>query len=225
MNTSDIDTLQRLAQARFSCRGFSPEPVPQAVLERIAAVAQHTASWCNAQPWQVHITRGDATERLRSLLLEPPQADEAGPDFPWPTAYEGVYQDRRRECGLALYQAVGVARGDREAAARQAQENFRLFGAPHAAIVSCPAALGVYGAVDCGAWVSQFMLAATALGVATIAQAALATRPQRLRRFFGLPADRLIVCGLSLGYADTAHPANGFRTTRASTADAVTWVG
>ena len=95
---------------------------------------------------------------------------------------------------------------------------------PHVALVTTPQALGVYGAVDCGAWVAAFMLAATAHGVATIAQAALAARPQRVRDFFGLAADRLVVCGVSLGYADAAHPANGFRTTRAEPADAVRWV-
>jgi nitroreductase len=68
------------------------------------------------------------------------------------------------------------------------------------------------------------MLAATSVGVATIAQAAVAARPQRLRDFFGLPADRLVVCGISLGLADAAHPANGFRTTRADPVDAVRWV-
>jgi proline dehydrogenase len=40
-----------------------------------------------------------------------------------------------------------VVRGDREASGRQARENFRLFGAPHVAIVTTDAALGTYGAV------------------------------------------------------------------------------
>ena len=216
--------LMDLMQARFSCRGFRPDPLPQPVLDRIAAIAQRSASWCNAQPWQLHVTRGAATERLRQALLAPPVPGEPGPDFDWPRAYEGVYQERRRECGLALYDAVGVARGDREASARQARENLRFFGAPHVAIVTCPDALGVYGAIDCGAYVAAFMLAATSLGVATIAQAAVAARPQRLRDFFGLPADRRVVCGISLGSADSAHPANGLRTTRAAPADAVRWV-
>lgn len=224
MDTSRADVLDSLLRDRYSCRGFRPDPVPQPVLDRIVATAQRSASWCNAQPWQVCLTRGAATERFREAMLAPPADDEPGPDFDWPAAYEGVYQTRRRDCGLALYQAVGVARGDREAAARQGRENLRLFGAPHVALVTTPLALGVYGAVDCGAWVAAFMLAATAHGVATIAQAALAARPQRVRDFFGLPADRLVVCGVSLGYADTAHPANGFRTTRAETSDAVRWV-
>jgi len=43
-----------------------------------------------------------------------------------------------------------------------------------------------------------------------------------VRDFFGLSAERWVVCGISFGFADAAHPANGFRTTRAD--DAVSWV-
>ena len=221
----DAAVLERLLAQRFSCRGFLSRPVPQATLERIVTLAQRTASWCNAQPWQVHITRADATERFRQAMLAPAQAGEPGPDFPWPREYRGVYQERRRECGLALYDSVGIARGDREASTRQGRENFRLFGAPHVALITSDAALDVYGAIDCGAYVANFMLAATGLGVASIGQAALASRPQRVRDFFGLPPDRRVVCGISLGYADPAHPANGFRTRRADVAAVVHWVG
>ncbi|SIR59414.1 nitroreductase [Pseudacidovorax sp. RU35E] len=222
-DTDPSRTLQALLDQRYSCRGFLPQEVPRATIERILQLAQRTASWCNAQPWQVVVTRGAATERLRNALLaaqtQPPQ-----PDFPWPREYHGVYQARRRECGLALYDAVGVAKGDREASARQALENFRFFGAPHVAIVTSDEALGVYGAVDCGAFVSNFMLAATSLGVATVPQAALASRADVLRAQLGLAADRRVVCGISFGFADDTHPANGFRTTRAGLDDVLTWV-
>src|SRR5690606_22640415 len=102
----------------------------------------------NAQPWQVVITRGAATERFRAAMLAPAGPDEPGPDFEWPIEYQGVYQERRRDCGLALYEAVGVPRGDREASARQGRENFRLFGAPHVAIITSEEKLATYGAVD-----------------------------------------------------------------------------
>lgn len=222
---SDAATLERLLSQRFSCRAFRPTPVPQSTLDSIVALAQRTASWCNTQPWQVHVTRGDATERFRQAMLAPaPLTEEDGPqDFPWPLAYEGVYQQRRRESGQALYDSVGIARGDREASARQARENLRLFGAPHVAIITTEAALGVYGAIDCGAYVATFMLAAASLGVNCIAQAALAKRPERVRAFFDLPVNRRVVCGISLGYADEAHPVNRFRTTRANTASVVAW--
>lgn len=224
MDTSRADVLDTLLRDRYSCRGFRPDPVPQPVLDRIVATAQRSASWCNAQPWQVCLTRGAATERFRQAMLAAATEGEPTPDMPWPREYRGVYLQRRRECGLALYDAVGVARGDRAASAKQGLENFRLFGAPHVAIVTSDEPLGVYGAVDCGAWVTNFMSAATSLGVATIAQAALASRPALVREMFGLPADRIVVCGISFGYEDPAHPANGFRTTRAAVDDAAIFV-
>ena len=122
----DYETLGRLLSSRYSCRGFLPEPVPREDIERILAVAQRTASWCNAQPWQVVVTSGDATERFRRRLLEgarePVEADK--PDFAWPREYRDVYLQRRRECGFALYHSVGVARGDREGGERRARNRW-----------------------------------------------------------------------------------------------------
>jgi nitroreductase len=132
---------------------------------------------------------------------------------------------RRRACGFQLYEAVGIARGDREASAKQGMENYRLFGAPHVAIVTSDEALGAYGAVDCGAYVNNFLLAAQSLGVASIPQAALAAYSQFIREYFGLGSDRVVVCGISFGFEDHAHKANGFRTSRASLDEVVTWVG
>ena len=103
-------------------------------------------------------------------------------------------------------------------------ENYRLFGAPHAMIVTTDEALGVYGVLDCGAWVNNFMLAARSLGVASIAQAALAAQPKFMREFFGIGEDRRIVCGMSFGYEDPQHPANRFRTRRAARAEVARWV-
>jgi nitroreductase len=219
------DTLERLLRERYSCRGFRPEPVPRTVIERVLTLAQRTASWCNAQPWQLVITSGEQTDRFREQLSAYAASQPAQPDIAFPREYRGAYLQRRRDCGFALYDSVGIAKGDRVASARQTMENFRLFGAPHVAIVTTDEALGTYGVLDCGAYVSNFALAARSLGVATIAQAALAGCAPFIRSFFGLPEDRRVVCGISFGYEDAAHPANSFRTRRAEIAEAVTWSG
>lgn len=224
-NANAADAFARLLDERFSCRGFLPQAVPRSTIERILRIAQRTASWCNAQPWQVVVTSGDETQRFRQALLDAAGTPPEVPDFEWPREYRGVYQQRRRACGLALYESVGVPAGDRVASAKQGRENFRLFGAPHVAIVTSDEALGTYGALDCGAWVGNFMTAAWSLGVASIAQAALASRPALVRTHFGLPEDRRVVCGISFGLADASHPANGFRTTRAGLDEAVSWRG
>ena len=158
------------------------------------------------------------------MLTVAAAAQAPNPDFPFPREYPGIYRERRRDCGLQLYDSVGIAHGDRQASARQALENYRFFGAPHVAMVTTPEVLGVYGAIDCGAYVGNFMLAAKSLGVAAIAQAALAAWPDAVRAHFGLPDDRWIVCGISFGHADEAHPINRYRTDRAGLNDAVKWV-
>ncbi len=212
-------------RARYSARRFLPQPVPDATLGEILELAQQTPSWCNTQPWHLSITRGAATERFRQTLFDHARSGvQPNPDFPFPLAYEGAYRDRRKVCGVQLYQAVGIGKEDRAGAARQALENFTLFGAPHTAIVTTEEKLGVYGVLDCGLYVQSFLLAARNFGVDTIAQAALASYPDVIRRFFGLPANRKVVCAISFGYAEAAHAIHNYRTERASVGEAVSFV-
>lgn len=220
-----LAVLRELLDARHSCRAYLPEQVAEATIRQMFDIAQRTASWCNAQPWRVVVTAGPATDEFRHVYAKAAaQGAQASPDFDFPAEYRGVHLERRRECGWQLYESVGVSRGDREASQRQALRNFEFFGAPHVAIVTCPAHLGVYAAADCGGYVANLMNAATALGLGCIAQAALAAYPAVVRSHFGLPDDELVVCGVAFGYADAAHPANAFRTRRAAQDEVVRWV-
>lgn len=221
----DLAALDGLFTARHSCRAFRPDPVARSVIEQILRTAQRVPSWCNAQPWKVTITSGAETDRLRTALTEAAMVGGHSPDLPFPDGYSGEYQARRRECGWALYEAVGVEKGDRAGSARQMMENFTLFGAPHCAILSTPKELGPYGAMDCGGFVSAFTIAAQAAGVASIAQAAVASFAPMLHEMLEIPEDRLILCALSFGYADPDHPANGFRTSRAPLEEFADWRG
>jgi nitroreductase len=67
------------------------------------------------------------------------------------------------------------------------------------------------------------MLAAQALGLGTIPQAAIARHSGLIRGHFNLPDDRRVVCGISFGYADHANKVNGYRTSRASVAETATF--
>jgi nitroreductase len=216
--------FKALLDQRYSCRGYLDDPVPRETINAILQLAQRTASWCNSQPWQVIVTGAAATERLRQAFDSDEAAADAQFDISPPADYRGVYRERRRECGFQLYESVGIARGDREASQRQARENFRFFGAPHLALVTTEALLGTYGAVDCGAYVNNFVLAARSFGVASIAQAAVASRSKFLHRWFEIPDDRQVVCGIAFGYEDPSHPANRFRTARAPLEQVCRWV-
>jgi nitroreductase len=217
-------TLADLIDRRHSCRAFLPEEVPEQVLREVFTVAQGSASWCNTQPWQVHVTRGAATRQLSQALLSRAAAPSLAPDLPMPDQYNGVYDVRRKESGYALYCSLGIDRGDKVARSRQAMENFRFFGAPHAAIITSDRDLGVYGAVDTGGFVATLLLAAEASGLGAVAQAAVAMYSDVVREQLALPDDRVVVCAVALGFADTAHPANDFRTSRAAVDRAVEFV-
>ena len=217
-----IGVLEELLGERFSCRGFMPQPVPRATIARILGAAQKTASWCNSQPWRLEIASGAATQKFREVMYAAASSGRSNAgDFPFPREYRGVYLERRRESGFQLYNSLGIGRGDKAGYARQALENFNFFGAPHVAIVHTDEALGVYGAIDCGGYVTSFMLAAQALGVATIPQAALAFHSDVVRAHFGLSDYRRVVCGISFGYPDRAHKANSYRTSRAAVTETV----
>nr|WP_137392339.1 nitroreductase [Rhodoligotrophos defluvii] len=204
---------------RWSCRAFRPDPVPRDTIASIIAAAQHTASWCNTQPWRLTVMSSEETSRFRQELYAYAASDpEPDPDIPWPS-YQGVYLDRRREVGWMLYDAVGVKKGDREGSRLQALENFRFFGAPHVALLTTDRALGVYGILDCGGFIQSFMLAALSRGVASIAQAAIASYGSFVRKRLGIGDDRVLICGISFGYPDLSHPANSFKAPRADVPD------
>ncbi|MFI8305004.1 nitroreductase [Streptomyces sp. NPDC085927] len=212
---TDDEVLARLLRSRHSCRAFLSDPVPDETVRLLFALAQRTASWCNSQAWQVRLTSGEETARFAKELGEHARTHPQAPDLEPPAAYEGDYLARRRAAGFGLYNAVGVERGDLAGRERQTGENFRFFGAPHVAVVSVPRSLGVYGAVDCGGYVSTLLTAAQSLGLGAIAQAAIAMYADFVHAYLGIPEDRDIVCAVSFGYTDPTHPANAFRTERA----------
>ena len=222
---SDIDTLSALLHERHSCRAFLDTPIPRAQIEEIIRTAGRVPSWCNAQPWQIIVTDHAETASLRSALSAHMQNNAPEPDIAFPGTYSGAHQERRRTCGFQLYDAVGIEKGDRAASGAQMMENFNFFGAPHVAIVTSGAELGAYGAMDCGGFATAFTLAAQALGIASIPQAAIASYAPLLRTHFDIAKDRTILCAISFGLEDKDHPANGFRTERAGLNEILDWRG
>ncbi|MEO9650750.1 MAG: nitroreductase [Roseobacter sp.] len=220
---TEFETLNALLDDRYSCRAFLPDAVPQKDIKQIIETAQKVPSWCNAQPWHVIVTQGTQTEQFKAALQAETKTGAPKLDLEGPQEYVGVYGTRRREVGWQLYDAVGVTTGDRAASAIQMMRNFALFDAPHVAILTSPTALRGYGAMDSGGFVLAFTLAARALGIDTIAQAAIANYASFVRDYFDIPQDRMVLCGISFGYADHDHPANRFRTSRAPLGEIVEW--
>lgn len=221
--TDEFTALSRILDDRWTCRQFKTDQIPRDTIEALLRLAQRTPSWCNTQPWQVVVTEGAGTDRFREELLEHIATATPEPDFAFPAQYTGVYRDRRRECGLRLYDSVGIVKGDHAGTMRQARRNFELFDAPHVAIITTEADLGVYGAIDCGLYIGTFLLAAQSLGLGAAPQAALASYSPFLRTYFDLPEHRRIVAAISFGHPNPNHPVNAFRTAREDLDQVATW--
>lgn len=221
--TEAADVVESLLTGRHSCRAFANRAVQADVIERMLLLAQRSPSWCNTQNWQVIVTSGAATERLRAASAAFAANNPPTPDLPFPARYTGVFQERRRECGWQLYQSVGIERGDRDASAREMSKNFSFFGAPHVAIITVERDHGFYGGVDAGVYLGCLLLAAESLGLAAVPQAAIGGIAPVIREQFDLPADRLVLCGVSFGYEAPDAAVNSFRTTRARLDEIVTW--
>ena len=220
------EALELLFRSRGSCRAYLADPVADSVIERMLGIAQHTPSWCNVQPWQADVTKPPVTGRVAELLYDAARSGAPPASaLPLPQGYPDVYDQRRKDCGWGLYARLGIAREDREARLVQSLENFRFFGAPHVALISSPSALGPYGVLDCGGYVTALLLAAQAVGLAAVPQAAIAFHPAILRKELGIGDDRDILCGIAFGYADVDHPAHMAPMDRAPLSAAVRWHG
>jgi nitroreductase len=213
-----MDVYEAL-RTRASVRAFLDRPVARDVLLRILDAARWAPSGSNIQPWRVHAVEG---ERLRALCADVRHAAATERDaHSWSYAYyprhwRDPYLARRRACGWGLYTLLGIARGDRAAAAAHELRNYEFFGAPAGLFLFVDADLEQGSWFDYGMFAQSLMLAAREEGLHTCPQAAWVPFHSIVRQHLDVPASQTLVCGLALGYADPAAPINGYRPARES---------
>jgi nitroreductase len=200
---------------RHSVRAFRPAPLERAVLEAIFADAQRAPSWCNVQPWRVCVTEGAKTAALAAAMIDAAKRGSPHAEVPFPREYPAPYRQHRQDCGVALYQAMGVARDDMEGRYAAWLRNYGFFDAPHVAIVACDRRLGPYAYLDVGVWLGYVLAACAERGVDTCPMASVAAYPETLRAHLPIAETDVVLFGLALGHADADAPANRTRTTRA----------
>ena len=112
--------------------------------------------------------------------------------------------------------SMGIDRHDRPRRDWAYRRNLEFFGAPHAVFIFMPGAFEEREAVDLGIYTQTLMLAMVSRGGSNCAQGALSLYPSIIREHLGVSVDNRLLLGISFGYEDPAHPANGFRTDRAA---------
>ncbi len=210
-----LDAFEAIATRR-SVRGFLPTPVPEETIRRILAVAARAPSATNTQPWRVYVLTGAARQGLvDEITAAHDRHDPVAMEYQYyPDAWRSPYIERRRKVGFDLYALMGVARGDKPAMHAAHGRNFTFFGAPVGMIFTLDRDLGLASYLDLGMFLENIMVAARALGLDTCPQAAFASHHAIIRRRLAVPEEAIVICGMSLGHADPAVPANALETLR-----------
>ena len=216
------------AKSRKSARGFLDKPVPKQVVDDILATAKWAPSSYNTQTWKVHAVTGETLDRIREGNTK--NTLEGKPhvrDFPYKEEYEGEHRKRQIDVAIQLFEAMGIARDDKEKRLDWMLRGFRQFDAPVSLVLT-------YNKYLEPAAISQFALGSLAYGIV------LAAWERRLscvingqgimqsdvvRDLAGIPDDENIMICIALGYPDDNFPANEVRSTRADNSDFVRYAG
>lgn len=205
--------------SRRSVRAFLPTQVPAAVVESILEVARYCASGVNTQPWHVHVVMGRAKEGLSEAIMqvyndEMEAKRHTEPYDYYPTVWKSPYLERRRQVGWRLYGLLGIDKDNRQGMHAQHGRNYRFFDAPVGLMFTVDRGMGRGSLIDYGMFMQSFMIAARARGLDTCAQAAFNSFHEIIKDKLGIPDDQMLVCGMSLGYADNGCIENTLLTER-----------
>ena len=203
--------------ARRSVRGFLDTPVDPVLLHEIATKASRAATGGNIQPWHIDLVSGESLGELKAILRAKLIAGESEtPAYDvYPRGLTAPYRDRTFAIGEAMYGELGIPREDKTARRQWFARNFQFFGAPSALFCTVDRQMGPPQWADLGMYLQTVMLLAVEAGLATCAQECWAVYPDTVTRFLGTPAERMLFCGMSIGFEDVQEPANRLRATRA----------
>ncbi|MEQ1593961.1 MAG: nitroreductase [Casimicrobium sp.] len=229
----DPASVDAAIESRFSARAFLPTPVPRETVARILKVAARAPSGTNTQPWRVYVVQGAARNQIVTEVCAAHDAIRANPalaseysegyDY-YPEKWVSPFIDRRRENGWSLYGLLGIMKGDKDAMHAQHQRNFKFFDAPVGLFFTIDRVMGRGSLVDCGMLIENVMVAARAQGLHTCPQAAWNGFSKIIAPIIGAGDNELMVCGMSLGFADTSAVVNTFHTPRVAVEDFTRWV-
>jgi nitroreductase len=204
--------------ARRSVRGFLDKPVDADLLRDLAIKAARAATGGNIQPWHIDIVQGDAMAELKAIMagkIERREKEQPGYDI-YPREMTDAAKARTFGVGEQLYGHLGIPREDKRARLQWFARNFQFFGAPAAYFCTVDRRMGPPQWADCGMYLQNLMLLAVEAGLATCPQECWAMYPQTVERFLGTPPERMLFCGVAIGYEDPDEPANRMRSERAA---------
>ncbi|MEY4419458.1 MAG: hypothetical protein RLZZ498_54 [Pseudomonadota bacterium] len=230
---SNVAAVDHAITSRMSARAFTQQAVSRELITEILQVASRAPSGTNTQPWKVYVLQGASRDSLVDKVCAAHEAMRANPEVAkqyteqydyYPAQWVSPYIDRRRENGWSLYGLLGIGKGDKDRMHEQQQRNFKFFDAPVGLMFTIDPVMGRGSLFDYGMFVQNIMLAARARGLHTCPQAAWNGFHSIILPHIGAGEGEMMVCGMSLGYADESDKVNTLVTPRVPVAEFTHWV-
>lgn len=218
-------TIDSLIRSRTTTRAFRSDSVPRAQLIEILDVARMAPSTFNTQPWRVQVLMGEEKNSLSKAILEAHLANSEPPHSAMPSPAPADCAARQDDFGKRYYSTLGIDRTDMVARSIQTARNFVFFDAPVGMIFTIEARLTRHSWVDYGLFLQNLMLAAHARGLATCPQVSFVRYERVIIKHLALSSQEAVVCGMSLGYADSQAELNQMKMPRDSMESFVNWRG
>jgi nitroreductase len=211
--------------SRRAVRAFSAEPVPKPVLERVLTAAARAPSSGNLQPWQVYVVTGEPLADLKRRATARALAGDPGDEreYPmYPADLVPPYLDRFSAAAAQRYAALGIERDDPARPVKISALNSAAFGAPVVLFCYLDRTMGPGQWADAGMYLQTVMLLLRAEGLHSCTQEAWAEYHRSVAAVICPPPQRMLFCGMSIGYAEpaVAHP----RIRRAPLSETLTFI-
>ena len=219
-----MTTAQTVTQAlnsRLSVRDFLPTAVPGDLIRQVLTTASRAPSGGNVQPWQIDVLAGEPLAALKAIVAQRLAEVAAGdrseqPEYDiYPKELVAPYRDYRFELGEAMYATLGIPREDKAARLRWFARNFAFFGAPMALFCTVDRRMGPPQWSDLGMFLQSVMLLLREAGYDSCPQECWAVYPRTVGAFIGMPAERMLFCGMAIGLRNPEHAVNGLASKRA----------
>ena len=230
MITSDTQQLvDQVITSRRSIRAFLPKAVSREDIRALLEISARAPSGSNTQPWKVYVVTGDKLTQLSQRILAAHNDVEVAKSHQeeyhyYPVTWIAPYLERRRKVGWDLYSLLGLQRDNKQGMHAQHGRNYGFFDAPVGLIFTIDRVMEQGSWLDYGMFLQNVMLAARARDLDTCPQAAFTQYHQLITEELSLPANEMVVCGMSLGYADTSKIENTLVTERASVDEFVQFI-
>lgn len=233
MTDSNVAAVDHAITSRMSARAFTQQAVSRELITEILQVASRAPSGTNTQPWKVYVLQGATRDALVDKVCAAHEAIRANPEVAkqyteqydyYPEKWISPFIDRRRENGWSLYGLLGIGKGDKDRMHEQQQRNFKFFDAPVGLMFTIDPIMGRGSLLDYGMFIQNIMVAARARGLHTCPQAAWNGFHSIILPHIGAGEGEMMVCGMSLGYADESDKVNTLVTPRVPVNEFTHWV-